>query len=137
MPRCRSRCRCSRCCAPKFVPFYPLPCGGLLAFTFSATATPATYSAAGTLITLTYTITNSGNRYLRGDLRIAEAFLGTQFICGLCVAPGGSVTYTGNYQVTAADLLLPSLTFSPVALVGVCRDVFLNVAAVPVTVPRV
>ena len=136
-PRRRSHCRCSRCCAPVCVPFYPVDCGGLLSFTFTAVAVPATYSVAGTLITLNYTITNTGNRYLRGDLRITEPFLGTQYICNLCVAPGGTAVYTGNYQVTAADIALPSLTFSPVALVNVCRNVFLNVAAAPVVVPRV
>lgn len=135
MTRCRSRCRCERCCAPRFVPFYPLKCGGLLAFTFEVTAQPGTYSAAGTLIQLSYTIINSGTKYLCGDLRIAEAFLGTQYICGMSVAPGSRVTYHNNYQVTTADMSSESLTFSPVALVGVCKDVYLNVPA-SVTVPR-
>lgn len=64
-------------------------------------ATYATPVAAGTVITYTYTVTNTGNVTLSPS--ITDTLLGT-VPCAANLAPGATQTCTGTYTVTQADL---------------------------------
>lgn len=116
--------RCDDCC-PRFVDCYPTRCG-FVSYTLVVTATPMTYTAAGTIITLTYTITNTGTKLMNGPMRIHDTILGTQCIGDLCLYPGTSRAYTRMYMITTADFVNPSVTFTGVGLYEVCDCVYIR-----------
>src|ERR1051326_45580 len=68
-------------------------------------ASPGTYSTVGTVITYTYTVTNTGNITLAGPFSVTDDKLGTLSPCGSGpLAPGASTNCTGTYSITQADL---------------------------------
>ncbi len=86
------------------------------------TTTATRYTAAGQVITYTFTVTNNGPLPLNPsqNIQIQDDKIGT-FTCGTitsAVASGGTVSCNQNYTVTAADLLAPNITNTAIAGVG-------------------
>jgi len=82
-------------------------------------ASPVVYSAAGQVITYTYTITNTGNVTLVGPFSVTDDKLGT-FTCLTSLtslAPSGSGTCTRTYTITASNMTIPSITNTATATV--------------------
>src|SRR5207244_3738869 len=74
-------------------------------------ASPATYSSVGTIITYTYTITNSGNVTLAGPFSVSDDKLGSINPCGSGpLAPGSTTTCTATHTITQADIDAGSIT---------------------------
>ena len=73
------------------------------------TATPATFNAAGQVITYSYTVTNTGAGPLTGITVTDPAVPGVS--CpSAALAAGTSQTCTGTYTTTAADLAAGTIT---------------------------
>src|SRR5206468_3502949 len=80
------------------------------ALTLAKSASPTTYSSVGTVITYTYTISNSGNVTLAGPFSISDDKLGT-ISCGTGpLAPGASTSCPATHATTQADLDAGSIT---------------------------
>ena len=79
-------------------------------------AAPTTYTAAGDVITYTYTLTNTGNTVLGPtQFKVDDDKIdgGTPFNCGpaaTTLAVGATVSCTATYTVTAADITAGSVT---------------------------
>ncbi len=82
----------------------------LPSLSLTKTASPTTYSAVGDVITYTYVIKNTGTISLASltldDDRIANLNCTLPFILNT----GDSVTCTGTYTITAADIAARSVT---------------------------
>src|SRR5207249_4954331 len=79
--------------------------------TLAKSASPSTYSSAGTVITYTYKITNSGNVTLAGPFSVSDDKLGSIDPCGTGpLAPGASTSCTATHTITQADLDAGSIT---------------------------
>src|SRR6059036_3855940 len=79
--------------------------------TLAKDASPTTYSTVGTVITYTYTLTNSGNITLAGPFSVSDNKLGTISPCGTGpLAPGASTSCTATHTTTQADLDAGSIT---------------------------
>ncbi len=75
----------------------------------SKTASPATVTAAGTVVTYSFHVTNTGNVTVHGIAIDETAFTGTGtpsaiFCQATTLAPGASTTCTATYAVTQADV---------------------------------
>jgi len=81
------------------------------ALTIVKTATPATYSAVGAVISYSYLVTNSGNVTLSGPFTVSDD-KATDESCPVTasLAPGASITCTASYTITQADLNAGSVT---------------------------
>ncbi|MEW5938894.1 MAG: LysM peptidoglycan-binding domain-containing protein [Chloroflexota bacterium] len=92
--------------------------------TLTKTADPTTYDRAGQTITYTYTIKNSGSQSLGpAQFTISDPGLsaGVPFNCGdanATLIPGATVSCTGAYITTQADMTLASITTSATASGG-------------------
>ena len=73
---------------------------------------PTTYSAVGQTITYTYTITNSGNVDLTGNITVADNKTGTFNITSNGLNVGKNVTGTANYTIHQSDIDAGSVTNS-------------------------
>ncbi|MCB1441377.1 MAG: hypothetical protein KDJ63_16550, partial [Nitratireductor sp.] len=88
-----------------------------------AKSTPTTtYTAAGQVITYTYTITNNGPLAINTgqNIQIQDDRIGT-FTCGTIssdIPVGGTHSCTANYNVTAGDMAAANITNTAVAGVG-------------------
>ena len=78
------------------------------ALSLTKTADPTTYNAAGQTITYTYTVKNTGNVPVSG-IKVADDKI-TVKISSSTLAAGNSVTGTGTYTITQADLNAGSVT---------------------------
>jgi len=92
--------------------------------TISLTKSPSvtTYTATGQVVTYTYVVTNTGRLAINTgqNIQIQDDKIGT-FACGTVsteIAPGGTISCTANYTVTASDLLAANVTNNAVAGVG-------------------
>jgi hypothetical protein len=89
------------------VPILVPPPGNTPGLTLSKTVTPTTYTTAGTLITYTYVLKNTGSVNLTGPFTVNDDKLPT-FTCGdasTILAPGASVICPLQYYTTQlADL---------------------------------
>ena len=93
------------------------------ALMLSRTASPASYGALGDLITLGYTVTNSGNvtlgpaQFAVSDSAVAG---GSPSSCGSSsiLAPGAAVSCAATYTVTQSDLDAGSVTSTATASGG-------------------
>ncbi len=86
------------------------------------------YTAAGQVITYTYTITNNGPLPINTgqNIQIQDDKVGT-FTCGTISAPvasGGTHSCTANYTVLAADILATNITNNAIAGVGTGAQTF-------------
>src|SRR5439155_23364611 len=81
------------------------------ALTLAKRASPTTHCSAGSVITYTYTISNSGNVTLTGPFSVTDNKLGTINPCGGGpLAPGASTSCTATHTITQADLDAGSIT---------------------------
>ncbi len=86
------------------------------ASTVTVSANPATYTAAGQSIALTYTVTNTGNVTLNGlSISEAKAITGLTATAGNAAAPTGTAQFTATYTTTQADVDACSVAFSAVS----------------------
>ncbi len=79
------------------------------ALTLSKSASPATVTAAGTTVTYSFHVTNTGNVTVHGIAIVETAFSGTGTVSAITctattLAPGASTTCTATYIVTQADI---------------------------------
>ena len=79
------------------------------ALTLALSASPTSFAGVGDSITYSYQVTNSGTVTLRGAAAIADDTVAAAAItCGALpaggLAPGGTVSCTGSYTVTQADV---------------------------------
>src|SRR5439155_259182 len=75
------------------------------ALTLAKSASPTTYSSVGTVITYTYTITNSDNGTLATPLSVMDNKLGTINPCGSGpLAPGATTSCTATHTLTQSAL---------------------------------
>ena len=88
------------------------------ALTLVKSASPTTYSAAGQVITYTFTITNGGTATLSGPFTVSDLKLSsTPIACSTVasLAPGGQTSCTQTYSITQSDLDARSVTNSATA----------------------
>lgn len=106
------------------------------------TASAASYTAQGQVITYTYVVKNNGPLPFNTtqNIQIQDSRIGT-FACGTIsaqIASGGTVTCTNTYTVTAADVTTPAgVTNTAIAAIGTSGQAFaqrLQSAQVSVTV---
>ena len=74
------------------------------ALTITKIPNPSTYNVAGQNITYYFTVTNSGNGDIYGNITITDSILGQISIPNDDLAPGQSITETATYSVTQADI---------------------------------
>jgi hypothetical protein len=67
-------------------------------------ALPTTYSSAGQLITYTYVLRNTGSIDLAGPFSLTANNTSATCGAGTTLAPGATITCTGTYYITQADL---------------------------------
>ena len=79
------------------------------ALTITKTADPTTFSTEGQTIAYTYTVTNSGNVPV-SNIEVDDDKVSVVTISSDTLAPGSSVTGTGTYTITSADLKKGSVT---------------------------
>jgi uncharacterized repeat protein (TIGR01451 family) len=76
------------------------------AISLSKTASSATYSTVGDVITYTFTVENTGNVTL-SDISISDALPGLSAISPATIAtlaPGATTSFTATYTITQIDL---------------------------------
>lgn len=102
----KSSCTCKKDCYPRYT--YCAKCGkcGFISVSLAVSASPTTYgvTGAGTVITYSYVLTNTGNVPIAGSVNICDSRLGTQYNRYSYILPGNTATYTNTYTVTAADV---------------------------------
>lgn len=90
--------------------------------TLTKTANPTTYDRAGTLITYTYVIKNSGSQAIGpGQFTVTDTGIPTPINCGdanLTLAPNATVTCNANYLTTQADMGLTAIATNATASGG-------------------
>jgi uncharacterized repeat protein (TIGR01451 family) len=78
---------------------------GSPALTIVKSATPATYSTVGAVISYSYLVTNSGNVTLSGSFTVSDNKTTNESCPATAtLAPGASITCTSSYTITQADL---------------------------------
>jgi uncharacterized membrane protein len=90
------------------------------ALTLSKSASPVTYTTAGQTIAYTYNVTNSGNTALTA-ISVADDRVSPVSCPAGPLAPGASLTCTGTYTTTAADVTAGSVTNTATAS-GSCGE---------------
>lgn len=116
---CGSSCgsSCNPCC--KTYSCIETRCG-FISLVLNVVATPATYTVAGDVIVLTYSVTNMGTDYFSGCLTLSSNILGDQFLSNVVISPGLSQNFTRNYTITANDLLVPTITVTSQVKANIC-----------------
>lgn len=104
-------------------------------WTLTKTANPTTYTAAGQLITYTYVVTNT-----RGDGTLTS--LTDDKVTGIScpttsIPVNTSLTCTGSYTTTAADVTAGSVTNNATASGDACNDGCLRTATAQATITLV
>ena len=80
------------------------------ALTIVKTATPATYSAVGDVISYSYLLTNTGNVSLYGLFTVADDKAADEACAAGDLTPGASMTCTASYTITQGDLNAGTVT---------------------------
>jgi hypothetical protein len=127
---------CTSSCSPySCAPYY----GGItnVQVAVGITANIASYTTAGTLVTLTFAVTNNTPMNLNSPIIITPNNNVAQIVLvGSNIPPGGNVTRTRYYYITAADLLLNGINFTASSYVIVAGRKGMA-STLGVTVPRV
>jgi len=75
------------------------------ALTIAKLASPTKYTTAGDVITYNYTVTNTGNVDILGDITVTDDHISSPVtISNSDLLPGHSVTGTATYKITEADI---------------------------------
>jgi hypothetical protein len=90
------------------------------ALTLSKSANPTTYDAAGDPIAYSYLVANTGNVAL-SSISITDDRVAAVSCPAVALAPGASLTCTGNYSTTAADVAAGTVTNTATAA-GSCGE---------------
>ena len=86
------------------------------ALTIAKLASPTKYTTAGDIITYTYTVTNTGNVDILGDITVTDDHISSPVtISNSDLPPGHSVTGTATYTITQSDIDAGSVTNSAYA----------------------
>ena len=119
---------------------YRNPCGpqiqcGPVNANVVITSTTLGYNTAGTVIPLTFTITNTGSTPITTPIVLTSTNVAQIVFFGSSIAPLGNVVFTRYYRVTPADLSQPSITFTAHAFnnIGGCPS---YVPVTPLVIPR-
>ena len=108
-------------------------------FVLTLTASPASVSAAGQVITFTYTLHNAGTTPLTSPTIRSNTLAGITMNCGGLpdLAPGASASCTGTYKVSQANInsgsIINSARASATSASGATMNSNLSTAMVPVT----
>ena len=78
-------------------------------WTLAKSANPTTYSAAGQAIAYSYLLNNTGNVAI-GSIAIADNKVASVSCPAAMLAPGATMTCTGSYTTSAADVAAGSVT---------------------------
>ena len=78
--------------------------GGAGALGLVKTPDPKTFTAAGDVITYTYTLTNTGDTTLAGPFTVTDNKATVTCPDDTTLAPGASLTCTATYAITGADV---------------------------------
>lgn len=107
---------------------------GCLAARLTKTAEPLTFTAAGQVITYTFTITNVGTAVISHPIQICDSFLGGQFVC-IFLYPGQNQEIIRTYTTTQQDVQRGFIHNETIAfiLVSRCKRVRTNCAETRVT----
>lgn len=116
---CR-KCRRRECECPEIVPCLRTHCGFITA-KLTKTASPTTFSTSGTVITYSYTITNTGTDVINYPVQICDDKLGGWAIPCVLIGPGSSQTFTRTYTTTPSDLSVQTVTNTATANILVSR----------------
>jgi len=130
--RC-DKCHHRKCECVEYVQCYKTKCGFISA-SLSVTANPTFYTAAGQLITYSYTITNTGSVTICDPIRICDDRLGGQIIPCSFILPGASQTFTRTYTTLSSDVLVPGITSSATAYIEVECKKWVSTCPASVTV---
>lgn len=127
--RC-NKCYRRECDCVEYYPCLRTKCGFISA-TLTKTANPTFYTAAGQIITYSYTITNTGSAPIYYPIQICDDKLGGQRVPPAYISPGSSQVVTRTYTISPADLADRSITNTAVAYIQVkrCKWVFTQPAA--------
>lgn len=98
-----NKCYRRECDCIEYYPYLRVKCGCASA-TIAVQAAPEVYTAAGQVITYTYTITNTGTVPITGPLQICDSRLGGQIIPCTLICPSQSVSFTRTYTILPQDL---------------------------------
>jgi outer membrane autotransporter protein len=114
------------------------PAAALQKWTLAKTASPSTYGTAGQVITYTYVVTSLDDR--TGSLKSLVDNKIASISCPTTIMPSlGSITCTGTYTITAADLANGSVTNTATVTGDSCTDgcaVTAQASATITAVPR-
>jgi hypothetical protein len=119
-----NKCRHHKCKCVEWLPCIETRCGPLSA-SLTKSANPTFYTAVGNIITYTYRITNTGCVSLCYPLQICDDKLGGMIVPPTFIPPGTSHDFTRTYVITAADLLVTSITNTAAAFFQVKECKFL------------
>lgn len=124
---CKKNCKKNKCknqLSPEIVSTYDDGCGVLSVF-LTRSSTPTFFTNAGQIITLNYTIINTGSAPISYPIGINDQLIGQQFVQPLLLAPGQSQTASFSYTVTANDVAKGTITSAATAIVLISDKVWL------------
>ncbi len=99
------------------------------------TSSPATYTAAGQVITYTYVVTNNQSAFSEGTLISTFDDKVTTINCPTTMLNAmSSITCTGTYTITAADVIAGFVTNNASFAADICNDSCLRSAIAQATV---
>ena len=76
------------------------------ALTLTKSASPLTYTASGQVIAFSYLLQNTGTTTLNGPFTVTDNKATVSCPATATLAPNASITCTGSYHITAADMSL-------------------------------
>lgn len=115
-----NKCYKRDCCCVEYYPCLRTKCGYITA-KLEKSASPSYYTAAGQVITYTYTITNTGTAMICYPIKICDDKLGGCFLPCVNIYPGTSYSYNRTYTITNEDLTKTSITNTATAYILVKR----------------
>jgi len=109
-------------------------CGSISAC-LTKSANPTFFTAAGQVITYTYTIFNTGTAPICGPIQICDNNLGVQVIPCVQISPGSSQSFTRTYTVLPSDVTTGFITNIATACIQVkkCKIVCTQPVSTTVT----
>lgn len=99
MSCCQNNC-CQSCCCSSSI-------------SLARTVSPSTYSGANQTLTITYTITNTGYKTLKGSVQIFDDIFNAccpQVFTNVCIAPCCSFSIVRVYVTSSANVSAGSIT---------------------------
>ncbi|MGH6736463.1 MAG: autotransporter domain-containing protein [Methyloceanibacter sp.] len=101
-------------------------------FSFTKTASPTTYTQAGQVITYDYVLTNTGDQILN-NVGVTDDRVPVVTCSSSSFAPTETITCTGSYTITSADIAAGSVTNTATASAEGDPDIVVRQAQATVT----